>query len=209
MRPLLDERMRGVCKGKTMYVVPYLMAPPTSPLEYLSEHRRQAMSAGASGLSSEDGQMWLRVSPATRSASFGSRWAPSCTRGGGRAERRRRDQVALHIEKAEELQAAESWEKLALRHQAETPSSTLAYRVAGYEAEASRLGAIRSSPRRPAAHLAHQASGDALCEKLAAAPAGAARELLSGGCGPGGGTPFIEAMSGVSVDRLVVRVERR
>jgi phosphoenolpyruvate carboxykinase (GTP) len=33
MRPLLEERMRGACAGKTMYVVPYLMSPPGSPLE--------------------------------------------------------------------------------------------------------------------------------------------------------------------------------
>jgi phosphoenolpyruvate carboxykinase (GTP) len=33
MRPLLEERMRGKSAGKTMYVVPYLMAPPGSPLE--------------------------------------------------------------------------------------------------------------------------------------------------------------------------------
>jgi phosphoenolpyruvate carboxykinase (GTP) len=33
MRPLLEERMRDASKGKTMYVVPYLMAPPGSPLE--------------------------------------------------------------------------------------------------------------------------------------------------------------------------------
>jgi phosphoenolpyruvate carboxykinase (GTP) len=33
MRPLLEERMRGASVGKTMYVVPYLMAPPGSPLE--------------------------------------------------------------------------------------------------------------------------------------------------------------------------------
>jgi phosphoenolpyruvate carboxykinase (GTP) len=33
MRPLLEDRMRGASKGKTMYVVPYLMAPPGSPLE--------------------------------------------------------------------------------------------------------------------------------------------------------------------------------
>ena len=67
-----------------------------------------------------------------------------------------RDQVALHIEKRlEELESAESWEKLALRHQAGTPRSTQAYRVVGYEAEASRLGAIPlDDPRRPAAHLA-------------------------------------------------------
>jgi phosphoenolpyruvate carboxykinase (GTP) len=33
MKPLLKERMRGASAGKTMYVVPYLMAPPGSPLE--------------------------------------------------------------------------------------------------------------------------------------------------------------------------------
>jgi phosphoenolpyruvate carboxykinase (GTP) len=33
MHELLEERMRGASAGKTMYVVPYLMAPPGSPLE--------------------------------------------------------------------------------------------------------------------------------------------------------------------------------
>jgi phosphoenolpyruvate carboxykinase (GTP) len=33
MRPLLEEKMRGASVGKTMYVVPYLMAPAGSPLE--------------------------------------------------------------------------------------------------------------------------------------------------------------------------------
>jgi len=33
MTPLLEQRMRGASAGKTMYVVPYLMAPPGSPLE--------------------------------------------------------------------------------------------------------------------------------------------------------------------------------
>jgi phosphoenolpyruvate carboxykinase (GTP) len=33
MRPLLEERMRGASAGKTMYVVPYLMAPAGSPFE--------------------------------------------------------------------------------------------------------------------------------------------------------------------------------
>ena len=33
MRPLLEESMKGELKGKTMYVIPYLMAPPGSPLE--------------------------------------------------------------------------------------------------------------------------------------------------------------------------------
>jgi phosphoenolpyruvate carboxykinase (GTP) len=33
MRPLLEERMRGASAGKIMYVVPYLTAPPGSPLE--------------------------------------------------------------------------------------------------------------------------------------------------------------------------------
>ncbi len=45
MKPLLEERMRGASRGKTMYVVPYLMAPPGSPLESyaagveLTDHR--------------------------------------------------------------------------------------------------------------------------------------------------------------------------
>ncbi|HEY8301858.1 MAG TPA: phosphoenolpyruvate carboxykinase (GTP) [Jatrophihabitans sp.] len=45
MKPLLEERMRGASRGKTMYVVPYLMAPPGSPLEAyaagveLTDHR--------------------------------------------------------------------------------------------------------------------------------------------------------------------------
>jgi phosphoenolpyruvate carboxykinase (GTP) len=33
MKPMLEERMRGASAGKTMYVIPYLMAPPGSPLE--------------------------------------------------------------------------------------------------------------------------------------------------------------------------------
>ncbi len=32
MRPLLEDRMRGALPGKTMYVIPYLMAPPGNPL---------------------------------------------------------------------------------------------------------------------------------------------------------------------------------
>lgn len=32
MKPLLQERMRGASAGKTMYVIPYLMAPPGNPL---------------------------------------------------------------------------------------------------------------------------------------------------------------------------------
>lgn len=33
MTPLLEDRMRGASTGKTMYVIPYLMAPAGSPLE--------------------------------------------------------------------------------------------------------------------------------------------------------------------------------
>jgi len=45
MRSILEARMRGASAGKTMYVVPYMMAPPGSPLkEYaagvqLTDHR--------------------------------------------------------------------------------------------------------------------------------------------------------------------------
>ncbi|MBO0823521.1 MAG: phosphoenolpyruvate carboxykinase, partial [Actinobacteria bacterium] len=49
MRPLLEERMRDASAGKTMYVVPYLMAPPGSPLApyaagvELTDHRTVAL----------------------------------------------------------------------------------------------------------------------------------------------------------------------
>jgi phosphoenolpyruvate carboxykinase (GTP) len=49
MRPLLEEKMRGASAGKTMYVIPYLMAPPGSPLEpfavgvELTDHRTVAL----------------------------------------------------------------------------------------------------------------------------------------------------------------------
>ena len=49
MRPLLEEQMRGASRGKTMYVVPYLMAPPGSALEAyaagveLTDHRTVAL----------------------------------------------------------------------------------------------------------------------------------------------------------------------
>jgi phosphoenolpyruvate carboxykinase (GTP) len=49
MRPLLEDKMRGASAGKTMYVIPYLMAPPGSPLEQyavgveLTDHRTVAL----------------------------------------------------------------------------------------------------------------------------------------------------------------------
>jgi phosphoenolpyruvate carboxykinase (GTP) len=49
MKPLLEQRMRGASVGKTMYVVPYLMAPAGSPLEpyaagvELTDHRTVAL----------------------------------------------------------------------------------------------------------------------------------------------------------------------
>ena len=33
MKPLLEGKMRGQLEGRTMYVIPYLMSPPGSPLE--------------------------------------------------------------------------------------------------------------------------------------------------------------------------------
>jgi phosphoenolpyruvate carboxykinase (GTP) len=49
MRPLLEGLMRGSSAGKTMYVIPYLMAPPGSPLApyavgvELTDHRTVAL----------------------------------------------------------------------------------------------------------------------------------------------------------------------
>jgi phosphoenolpyruvate carboxykinase (GTP) len=49
MKPLLEQLMRGASAGKTMYVVPYLMAPPGSPLERyaagveVTDHRTVAL----------------------------------------------------------------------------------------------------------------------------------------------------------------------
>ena len=49
MRPLVTGLMRGASAGKTMYVIPYLMAPPDSPLEpyavgvELTDHRTVAL----------------------------------------------------------------------------------------------------------------------------------------------------------------------
>ncbi len=49
MRPLVTGLMRGASAGKTMYVIPYLMAPPGSPLEpyavgvELTDHRTVAL----------------------------------------------------------------------------------------------------------------------------------------------------------------------
>jgi phosphoenolpyruvate carboxykinase (GTP) len=49
MRPLVTDLMRGASAGKTMYVIPYLMAPPGSPLEpygagvELTDHRTVAL----------------------------------------------------------------------------------------------------------------------------------------------------------------------
>jgi hypothetical protein len=56
------------------------------------------------------------------------------------------------------MEAAESWQKTALRHQAETPRSTLADRVTRYEAEATQLGAIPLETRASEP----QASGDSV-----------------------------------------------
>ena len=43
MRPLLVERMRGASAGKTMYVVPYLMASAGSPLERYAADRKSVV----------------------------------------------------------------------------------------------------------------------------------------------------------------------
>ena len=40
MKPLLESKMRGASAGKTMYVIPYLMAPPGSPAREVRRRRR-------------------------------------------------------------------------------------------------------------------------------------------------------------------------
>lgn len=139
------------------------------------------MSAGVSGLYREEGQSWLRVSPGhavseqwleERAPDLYARWwdAPSA---------QARDAVAQSIEqRLEELESAESWEKMALRHQAATPPSPLADRVAKYEAEAARLGAIPFDDlRRTALQRSHQTRGDALRAELVRAEAADARAV--------------------------------
>ncbi len=169
-----------------------------------------------STLYNEEGQLWMRVSPGhsiserwieERAPDLYARWwdAPSLGT---------RDQVARDIEKRlEDLEAAESWEKMALRHEVETPPSPLAERVASYEAQAAQLGATPfADPGRTAAHLRHQAVGDALRDELAAAAAGAERHQLARRLDAAdlvADRPFIEAVSQMSVDRLAVARTKR
>jgi hypothetical protein len=120
-----------------------------------------------------------------------------------------RDQVARDIEKRlEDLEAAESWEKMALRHRVETPPSPPSGRVASYEAQAAQLGATPfADPGRTAAHRRHQAVGDALRDELAAASAGAERDQLARRLDAAdlvADRPFIEAVSQITVDGLAV-----
>ena len=98
--------------------------------------------------------MWARVSPGH---AISEQWlherAPDLYARRWDARLAARDQVALHIEKRlEELESADPWQKMALRHHAGTPTSTLADRVARCEAEATQQGAIpletRAAPRR-------------------------------------------------------------
>jgi hypothetical protein len=168
-------------------------------------------TAGVSTVYSEEGRLWMRVSPGhsisarwleERAPDLYARWwdAPSLIA---------RDQVARDIEKRlEDLETAESWEKMALQYQAETARSPLADRVARYEAEAAELGATSfDDPRRTAAHRSHQAVGDALRDELAAAPASEERDQLARRLDTAdlvADRPFIEAVSQMSVDRLAV-----
>ena len=77
------------------------------------------MGAGVSELYSEEGQMWLRVSPGH---SVSEQWfeeqAPDLyAQWWGAPSVAARDQLALRIEqRLEEFEPAESWEALTLRH---------------------------------------------------------------------------------------------
>jgi hypothetical protein len=170
-------------------------------------------SAGVSEVYAEEGELWLRVSPGhavserwlqERAPDLYAQWwaAP----GAGV-----RDRLALQIEqRLEELEATGSWRQAAARSHELAEPSVLADRVARYEDDAERLGAIAlDDPARAATHLAHQAEGDELRDQLAATPAGDARELLARRLDAAdlvADRPFIEAVSGmtVEVDRLAV-----
>lgn len=171
------------------------------------------MSAGISEVYAEEGQMWLRVSPGhavseqwlrEQAADLYAEWwaAPGAAQ---------RDRLALQIEhRLEELEGLEgSWRPAVDRMGRAAPRTALADRVAGYEASAERLGAIGlDDPARPAAHLAHQAAGDALRDELAASSSLdttlLARRLDAADLVAD--RPFIEAVAGIDVhvDRLAV-----
>jgi hypothetical protein len=127
----------------------------------------------------------------------------------GRAEHDRRDQLALQIEqRLEELESTGTWRQAADLYQQQAEPSAMVNRVARYENDAERLGALAlNDAARAPAHLAHQAVGDELRDQLAAMPAGDGRELLERRLDAAdlvADRPFIEAVSGMTVedDRL-------
>ena len=90
MKPLLEERMRGASAGKTMYVVPYLMAPPGSPLEAyaagveLTDHRTVVLHMIR--MARVGVELRRRTSP-TRTASSAASTSPATWRTSARAPR--------------------------------------------------------------------------------------------------------------------------
>ena len=80
MRPLVTDLMRGASAGKTMYVIPYLMAPPGSPLEpyaagvELTDHRTVVLHMirmARCGVRSEERRVGKECAITCR-----SRWSP-------------------------------------------------------------------------------------------------------------------------------------
>ena len=142
-----------------------------------------------------------------------------------------RDRLALQIEdRLEELEATGGWRQaVALSQEQAGPTaiawtqeqvgppavawskdqaepSAVADRVAQYEDAAERLGAITfGDPGRAAAHREHQVEGDEVRDLVAATSAGVHRQLLERRLDAAdliADRPFIEAVSGIEVDRL-------
>lgn len=171
------------------------------------------MDVGVSKLYSEEGQIWLQVSPGhsvsegwleERAPDLYAQWwaAPSLSA---------RDQLALQIEdRLDALEPAESWELATRRYQQQTPASPLADRVSAYERDAARLGELPFDDRRRSAGRAvFQRAGGMLRDDIAGEPAGQARELMRRRLDAAdliADRPFIEALAATSVDRLATAV---
>lgn len=140
-----------------------------------AEGRAPSGAAGTTGVSAlfgEDGQLWKRVS---RGDSISEQWLEERPPGlyaspWGTPTLGARNQVVRDIARQlEDLEAAESWEKMASRHRAETARSPLADRVKCYETEAVDQSATPfDHPQHTRAHLNHQIVGEALREEFVA-----------------------------------------